>query len=180
MRGSLVGVLSLLLGSAAPREQEWRSLFNGEDLTGWTVKITGYDLGEDPLRTFRVEDGLLTVGYERYDVFGQRFGHLFYDQPFSSYVLRIEYRFIGEQVEGGPDWAVKNSGVMFHSQSPQSMARDQDFPISLEASSWAETDSMSAPRPICVPRARTSSCRASSPSGTARTHMRPPTTATNG
>ena len=133
MRGSLVGVLSLLLGSAAPREQEWRSLFNGEDLTGWTVKITGYDLGEDPLRTFRVEDGLLTVGYERYDVFGQRFGHLFYDQPFSSYVLRIEYRFIGEQVEGGPDWAVKNSGVMFHSQSPQSMARDQDFPISLEA-----------------------------------------------
>ncbi len=132
LKASTVGILLLLLGSTALQEQEWQSLFNGEDLSGWTVKVTGYDLGEDPLGTFRVEDGLLTVGYERYDVFGERFAHLFYDEPFSSYVLRIEYRFIGEQVEGGPDWAVKNSGVMFHSQSPESMARDQDFPISLE------------------------------------------------
>ena len=133
LKASAVGILSLLLGSTAPQDQGWRPLFNGEDLSGWTVKVTGYDLGEDPLGTFRVEDGLLTVGYERYDVFGDRFAHLYYDEPFSSYVLRIEYRFIGEQVDGGPDWAVKNSGVMFHSQSPESMARDQDFPISLEA-----------------------------------------------
>jgi len=36
-------------------------------------------------------------------------------------------------VQGGPGWALRNSGVMFHSQSPGSMLRDQDFPISLEA-----------------------------------------------
>ena len=132
VRAAVVGVLSLLLGATVPQEQEWRSLFNGEDLSGWTVKVAGRDLGEDPLRTFRVQDGLLTVGYEHYDTFGERFAHLFYDEPFSSYVLRIEYRFIGEQIEGGADWAVKNSGVMFHAQSPESMARDQDFPISLE------------------------------------------------
>ncbi len=133
VRVAVVGALSLLLGATMPQEQQWRSLFNGEDLSGWTVKVAGHDLGEDPLHTFRIQDGLLTVSYERYDTFGERFAHLFYDEPFSSYVLRIEYRFVGEQVEGGPDWAVKNSGVMFHSQSPESMARDQDFPISLEA-----------------------------------------------
>ncbi|MEE2897428.1 MAG: DUF1080 domain-containing protein [Gemmatimonadota bacterium] len=137
LKAAAIGALCVLLGSApgsaVSQQQEWRVLFNGENLSGWTVKITGSDLGEDPLRTFRVEDGLLTVGYERYPAFDERFGHLFFDEPFSSYVLRVEYRFVGEQVAGGPGWAFKNSGVMFHSQSPSSMMRDQDFPISLEA-----------------------------------------------
>jgi len=112
---------------------DWIPLFNGQDLTGWTVKITGSDLGEDPWGTFRVEDGLLTVGYENYDDFQGRFGHLFYREPFSYYHLRVEYRFLGTQIPGGPEWAFKNSGVMFHAQSPESMRRNQDFPISLEA-----------------------------------------------
>ena len=114
-------------------EAEWVSLFNGHDLTGWTVKLTGSELGEDPWGTFRVEDGLLTVGYEKYDGFENRFGHIFYREPFSHYHLRVEYRFIGEQIAGGPSWAFKNSGVMFHAQSPESMLKDQAFPLSLEA-----------------------------------------------
>jgi 3-keto-disaccharide hydrolase len=114
-------------------EPEWVELFDGESLDGWVPKITGAEPGEDPWGTFRVEDGLLTVGYEQYDTFEGRFGHLFYEAPFSEYQLRVEYRFVGEQVEGGPGWALRNSGVMFHAQSPQSMLRDQDFPISLEA-----------------------------------------------
>lgn len=113
-------------------EAEWVALFNGEDLSGWTVKITGSDPGEDPFGTFRVEDGLLTVGYEGYEAFEGRFGHIFYELPFSHYQLRVEYRFVGEQVSDGPGWALKNSGIMFHSQSPESMLRDQDFPISVE------------------------------------------------
>jgi len=126
--------LGLAAGPAAGQtEAEWRPLFNGRDLTGWIVKITGYETGEDPFGTFRVEDGLLTVGYEEYDVFDGRFGHLFHESPFSHYQLRVEYRFVGDQVEGGPGWALRNSGVMFHSQSPQSMMRNQDFPISIEA-----------------------------------------------
>ena len=114
-------------------DDEWVPLFNGRDLTGWTPKITGSVLGEDPWETFRVEDGLLTVGYDDYEEFGGRFGHLFFEKPFSRYELRVEYRFVGEQIPGGPNWAFKNSGVMFHSQSPESMLKDQDFPISLEA-----------------------------------------------
>ena len=128
-------LFALIAGGCATQEpvDEWIPLFNGRDLTGWTVKITGSELGEDPWGTFRVEDGLLTVGFENYDDFGNRFGHIFYEEPFSHYQLRVEYRFAGTQVPGGPGWAFKNSGVMFHSQSPESMLTDQDFPISLEA-----------------------------------------------
>lgn len=117
----------------AAQESEWTPLFNGVDLTGWTPKIRGSELGLDSARTFRVEDGLLTVSYDGYDEFGGRFGHLFYETPFSNYRILIEYRFTGEQATGGATWALRNSGLMFHSQSPESMLPLQDFPISLEA-----------------------------------------------
>ena len=118
--------------NADATSQEWVVLFNGEDLTGWTPKITGYELGDNFGDTFRVEDGVLKVAYDAYETFDGRFGHLFFAEPFSSYVLRIEYRFVGEQVPGGPDWALRNSGVMIHGQSAESMQRDTDFPASIE------------------------------------------------
>jgi hypothetical protein len=110
----------------------WRPLFNGRDLTGWTAKIRGYGLGENFADTFRVRDGVLAVSYDGYETFAERFGHLFFAEPFSHYRLRIEYRFVGEQARDAPAWAVRNSGVMIHSQPPGTMLRDQDFPVSLE------------------------------------------------
>lgn len=129
---SLIGILCISVFSCQ-QEPEWTSLFNGKDLTGWHPKITGYELDDNFGNTFSVQDGLLTVNYDAYDTFNNRYGHLFYEQKFSKYHLRVEYRFIGDQANGGAGWATKNSGVMLHSQSPQSMAKDQDFPISIEA-----------------------------------------------
>jgi hypothetical protein len=122
----------LLLLVQAPAPKDWVQLFNGKDLSGWDVKITGHDLGDNFANTFRVEDGLLKVRYDGYDTFNNRFGHIFYREPFSYYIVAVEYRFVGEQAPGGPGWALRNSGVMIHSQSAQSMAKDQDFPISIE------------------------------------------------
>jgi 3-keto-disaccharide hydrolase len=114
--------------------EEWIALFNGHDLSGWTPKIAGHALGENFAQTFRVEDGLLKVRYDRYDGFRRQFGHLFYKDPFAYYRLVVEYRFVGEQAAGGPGvWAIRNSGVMLHSQDPRTMLRDQNFPISIEA-----------------------------------------------
>ncbi len=110
----------------------WTSLFNGKDLTGWTPKIRGHRLGEDPWDTFRVRGGVIQVGYEDYERFDRRFGHLFLDLPLSSYILELEYRFTGNQAPGGPGWAFRNSGIMIHGQSPESMSLDQDFPVSVE------------------------------------------------
>ena len=101
-------------------------------VSGWTPKIRGRALGENWNDTFVVENGVLKVSYGKYKSFDRRFGHLFYKQPFSNYILRIEYRFVGDQVAGGPGWAFKNSGVMIHGQDPATMELDQDFPVSIE------------------------------------------------
>lgn len=127
-------------GTAAQDEQQavdpdaeaWTSLFDGESLSGWTPKITGFAPGENARNTFRVEDGMITVGYEDYDAFDGDFGHLVSDTSFSYYIVGVEYRFVGEQAPGGPGWATQNSGIMVHSQAAQTMTRDQDFPISIE------------------------------------------------
>ena len=133
---TLAATLGLLLPSLqelqqAP-EEHWIQLFNGQDLADWKVKITGHELGDNFANTFRVEGGVLRVVYDGYEDFAGRFGHLFYKEEFSDYRLRVEYRFTGEQVPGGPGWAFRNSGVMIHGQAPESMTRDQEFPVSIE------------------------------------------------
>jgi len=116
----------------APKNDGWISLFNGKDLTGWTPKITGYDAGDNYADVFRVEDGLLKVKYDKFGKFDGKFGHLYSKNAYSNYRLRIEYRFVGDQCEGGPGWALRNSGVMIHCQPLATMRKDQDFPVSIE------------------------------------------------
>ena len=123
-------LVAALQTGAAPGD--WIQLFNGRDLNDWTIKFAKHDLGENFNDTFRVEDGLLKVRYDKWGKFGNEFGHIFYKDPFSYYLLAAEYRFVGEQVSGGPAWAIRNNGLMLHSPSPKTMLKDQDFPISIE------------------------------------------------
>jgi len=129
----LLLALPTLASAVDPEKKEWIPLFNGKDLAGWVPKITGYEPGVNFGDTFRVQNGVLKVSYDKYDTFGGRFGHLFYKTPFSHYVIAVEYRFVGEQVKDGPDWAFRNNGVMVHGQPVETMKKDQDFPISIEA-----------------------------------------------
>ena len=115
-----------------PAAREWIQLFNGRDLANWTIKFAKHDLGENVRNTFRVEDGLLKVRYDQWPSFNGEFGHIFYNQPFSYYLIAAEYRFVGEQVAGAPEWANRNNGLMLHSPHPRTMLKDQDFPIALE------------------------------------------------
>lgn len=130
----LVLIASFVFGcsSPKPKNEGWIQLFNGEDLTNWNIKIKGFPLNENYANTFRVEDGLLKVRYDQYENFGDHFGHLFYKSPYSHYKMRVEYRFVGEQCPGGAGWAYRNSGIMIHGQSAESMELDQDFPVSIE------------------------------------------------
>jgi hypothetical protein len=125
-------VCGALVQSPAPERSDWIQLFNGKNLDGWDIKITGHDLNDNFANTFRVEDGLLKVRYDGYKGFNNQFGHIFYKEPFSRYIIAVEYRFVGQQAPGGAEWALRNSGIMIHSQSAKSMGKDQDFPISIE------------------------------------------------
>lgn len=111
---------------------KWVSLFNGRDIKDWTVKIHHHDVGDNYGNTFRVEDGMVKVRYDQYDKFNDRYGHLYYNTPFSYYHLVVEYRFVGEWRTDAPSYTNRNSGVMFHSQDPRTMPREQDWPISVE------------------------------------------------
>lgn len=115
-----------------PKREDWIQLFNGKNLDGWTPKFAKHDIGENVNDTFRVENGLLEVRYDKWTKFDGEFGHLFYKDAFSYYRIAAEYRFVGQQVNGGPGWAMRNNGLMLQSPDPKTMMKDQDFPISIE------------------------------------------------
>jgi hypothetical protein len=136
-----VGIMMLMLPLTScankpihnPDAEEWVELFNGKDLKDWTPKICKHPLGENLFNTFFVEEGMLKVRYDNYEQFDDRFGHIFYNKgPYSHYRIKVEYRFVGEQVKGGPAWAFRNNGIMYHSQDPKTMGVDQCFPGCME------------------------------------------------
>ncbi len=130
----LILFLVAAVATSSFAEGEWKSLFNGNNLDGWIVKIANSKLGENPGNMFRIEDGLLTVSYADYgkEKFAGDFGHLHTANAYTNYRFRCEYRFIGEQVQGGPGWAFANSGIMLHCPHPSTMAVDMKFPNSAE------------------------------------------------
>lgn len=131
---------------------EWIPIFNGKDLDGWTLKVTGFKCGENPLNGFYVENGILKIDYSNFDKFNGRFGHLFYKEKISSYVLHVEYRFVGEMLPDAPSYCYRNSGVMVHSQSPESMDITQNWPVSVEVQMLGSTDSLKQTTGnICTP-----------------------------
>ena len=132
-----VAILLFLVACQAKKnnqqeQEEWISLFNGIDLTGWTIKMSGFPLGENHKETFVVEDSMIRIKYDKYETFEEAYGHMYFEKPFSWYKIRFDYRFVGEQTPGGATWNVRNSGIMLHSQSAESNEFDQNFPVSVE------------------------------------------------
>ena len=113
-------------------KEKWVSIFNGKNLDGWTMKISGYKLGENFGNTFRVENGILSIRYDQYDSFRNKFGALYYNKKVSNYRLKVEYRFVGETTVGAPTWGYRDSGIQYHCQAPNSLGLNQPFPVCLE------------------------------------------------
>ena len=113
-------------------QEEWIALFNGEDLSDWTIKFANQDLDVNFRNTFRVKDRMIRIAYDDYNTFDDAYAHMYFKKPFSYYKLRFDYRFTGQQVKGGENWNVRNSGIMLHSQSAESNDYGQYFPVSIE------------------------------------------------
>jgi hypothetical protein len=113
--------------------EDWKDLFNGKDINDWIVKIHHHDVGVNYGNTFRVEGNMIRASYDNYgETFDDQFGHLYYKKPYSYFRLQMEYRFVGELYPGAPSYTIMNSGVMFHSQDPRTMPKEQNWPISVE------------------------------------------------
>ena len=118
--------------SHSANQGKWVTLFNGKNLDNWAIKIAGYPLGENFGNTFRVENGILSIRYDKYDSFSNKFGAIYYDKKFSNYRLKVEYRFVGETTKGAPSWGFRDGGIQYHCQAPSSVALTQSFPVCLE------------------------------------------------
>lgn len=114
------------------KAKKWVSLFNGKNLNNWKPKIVGYKLGENFGNTFRVEDGIISIRYNQYDSFRNRFGALYYNKKFTNYRLKVEYRFVGNTTAGAPSWGFRDGGIQYHCQPPATLDLTQPFPVCLE------------------------------------------------
>lgn len=134
-------------------EAEWETIFNGKNLEGWTAKLQHHESGDNYANTFLVVDGIIQVNYDGYERFDERYGHLFYKKPYSSFHLKFDYRFTDQWMEDAPSYTYRNSGVMFHSQAPETILKEQDWPISVEYQMLADAGD-GKPRPtgnMCSP-----------------------------
>jgi hypothetical protein len=74
------------------------SLFNGKDLSGWTMDVPAHDKKPNAPKPFMVRDGMLVS-------LGKPAGHLLTEKEYSNYRLEVEYRFAGKP---------GNCGVLVH------------------------------------------------------------------
>ena len=89
-------------------------LFNGADLSGWTIDAPALDKNPDAAKPFVVRNGMLVS-------LGKPGGHLISDKSYSNYRLEVEYRFAGKP---------GNCGVLVHASTPRALYKM--FPKSIE------------------------------------------------
>src|SRR4051812_27681245 len=89
------------------------SLFNGRDLTGWSVYVQHGDRS-DPTRdtkgVFKVEDGIIHIS-------GEEFGGLTTEKEYENYRLTVEFKW-GTKRWPPRENAARDSGILLHCVGP--------------------------------------------------------------
>ena len=91
-----------------------RSLFNGKDLSGWSMDVPALDKKPEGKKPFVSRDGMLVS-------LGSPGGHLLTDEKFENYRVIAEYRFAGKP---------GNCGVLVHASKLRNLYKM--FPKSIE------------------------------------------------
>jgi len=135
MKTHLICIAALLPAFAFSGETI--SLFNGKDLTGWTMDIPDRD-NMTPEQEVEVKDGIITMDTRKVAWWkanppafmlrdgllvslGRPLGHLVTEEKFSDYKLVVEYRFSKD---------AGNCGVLVHASTPRRLY--DMFPQSIE------------------------------------------------
>ena len=90
------------------------SLFNGKDLSGWTMDVPALDKKPNLAKPFTVRNGILVS-------LGKPAGHLLTEKNYSNYRLEVEYRFAGKP---------GNCGVLVHASKLRNLYKM--YPKSIE------------------------------------------------
>ena len=88
MKYILISLIALLTGCVSSQNNEWQSLFNGQDLQGWR-NYNQQSISEKWI----VEDGTIHLTEKG----GQ---HIVYDQPFKDFELKLQWK-ISERGNSG-------------------------------------------------------------------------------
>ena len=115
---TVLALLTLLAAAPAPaQEPGFVSLFNGRDLAGWMGDTAGYS----------VEDGVLVCRKEGG-------GNLYYEKPFSDFILRFSFRMepggnngVGIRAEPGKDAAYYGMEIQILDDYAPNWARLQPY-----------------------------------------------------
>jgi hypothetical protein len=93
---------------------ETRTLFNGKDLSGWTMDVPAHDKKPGLPKPFAVRNGMLVS-------FGKPAGHLLTEEEFEDFRLVAEYRFAGKP---------GNCGILVHASTLRNLYKM--YPQSIE------------------------------------------------
>ncbi len=83
------------------------ALFNGKNLDGWSVFISGKEPGEDPDGVFTVEDGVLHIS-------GNGVGGITSDRAFRDYQIVVEFKW-GDKTWAPRENRCRDGGLLLHS-----------------------------------------------------------------
>jgi hypothetical protein len=112
--------LALLALAAAPltsRASEWINLFNGRDLTGWSLAVEGAPVGQDPKGHVVVRDGAIHMYADTATDARGDFGVIVTDKKFSRYHLTFEYAWGPKKFAPRAD-KLKDAGLLYRIANP--------------------------------------------------------------
>ncbi|MFM7316178.1 MAG: DUF1080 domain-containing protein [bacterium] len=106
----LPAIMAMAGITLAADSKETLTLFNGKDLSGWTIWIRHNDKSvdprQDPKKIFQVKDGVIHIS-------GEEFGCLTTDKNYENYHLKLEFMW-GEKKWPPREKAVRDSGILYH------------------------------------------------------------------
>jgi hypothetical protein len=122
---ALISVLSTPPTLPAQKPDDWKSLFNGKDLSGWDTWLgkpykgtEAVGLNKDPGNVYSVVD---LDGKPAIRISGETFGALTSKDEFENYHLKLEFKW-GQKKWPPRENAVRDSGLLYHCVGPHGAA----------------------------------------------------------
>lgn len=113
---AIVMLVALILFSACSAKEEWKPLFNGENLDNWDLHVGTPIRGFEILAASATPDSVFTVagpdGQKAIRISGHVNASMATKEEFSNYHLQMEFRW-ADKVYG-----TRNSGLIYHSYGP--------------------------------------------------------------